>query len=567
MAKKEKNDEESKKKLEKQKQNNKEEKKKNGEKPKKKLNKQKDKKVLIKKFAFYILIVISIVEIVYAGFILFEHYKRKFKSIDIEMGYDGTLTLENFVKDKKYINNSKLISNLEGIDYMNVGEYTVVLSHDNREEKVNLKIVDTTPPKVEFQDITKYIDYIPNAEDFIVSKEDLSEMTVELSNIPEINEFKEYNVNVLVKDSQGNVTSKICKLSIKWIKDEFTMEKGHTLTKEDLLYGLEQDADLIDNSKLEEITNSEIGEYEIITNKNGIEKRTTIKVTDLTPPDLILRDVSIYDDEKVSGKNAFITSVTDASGEVTTTMKTEINYSKLGAQEIVIEAVDKYGNKIEKTATLTIRKDTVGPVISGLSAITVNKGATIDYNRNVSARDVKDGPCTFEVNSTSVNTSVAGTYYAVYTSKDTKGNKTTSKRKVTVRHDQADVNALVNSIASRLSNNVEEIRDYCRNNIKYSSSYGDGDEIWYGFNNWNGNCLVHAKCFEALLRAKGYETQLIWVTNYTHYWNLVKLNGVWRHMDSTPDRNHRKISIMTDSQRLSTLSGRDWDHSNWPAAN
>ena len=74
-------------------------------------------------------------------------------------------------------------------------------------------------------------------------------------------------------------------------------------------------------------------------------------------------------------------------------------------------------------------------------------------------------------------------------------------------------------------------------------------------------------CLQALLKEKGYATQLIWVTDKSHYWNLVKIGGVWRHMDATPDSNHRKISIMTDEQRLSTLKGRDWDHSAWPAAN
>ena len=83
----------------------------------------------------------------------------------------------------------------------------------------------------------------------------------------------------------------------------------------------------------------------------------------------------------------------------------------------------------------------------------------------------------------------------------------------------------------------------------------------------SGNCYVHALCFQALLREKGYETMLIWTTDKTHYWNLVKINGSWKHMDSTPDRNHRKISIMNDEQRLSTLSGRTWDRSAFPSAN
>ncbi len=524
-------------------------------------------KISASKIVISICLIIALVEGAYGGYLLFEKYKKKFKSIEVEIGTTEKVTMNDFLKDPKYAENSQLITNLDEVDYSKVGQYQVVLKHEDREEEVTLKLIDTTPPEVKFKNIDKYIDYKIVADDFIEEKTDLSEMTAEVIEPPELNEFKDYDVNVVVKDKYGNETTNICKLSIKWIKDEFLMEKGHVLTKEDLLYNAEIDSNLIDANRLKEISNSPIGDYQITTNKDGIEKVTTVKITDLTPPTLTLKNVTIYDDEKISGKEAFIVSATDASGEVTTTMKTQINYSKLGTQEIVIEAVDKYNNKTEKTAILTRQKDTVGPVISGLSTITVRKGATINYEQGVSAKDAKDGASSFTVDSSSVNTSVAGTYYATYTSSDTKGNKTTTKRKIVVNHDQADVDALVKSIASGLSSNVEQIRDYCRNKITYGHSYGDGDPIWYGFNNWTGNCYVHAECFQALLRAKGYETQMIWVTNKTHYWNLVKINGVWRHMDSTPDRNHRKISIMTDEQRLSTLSGRDWDHSAWPAAN
>ena len=60
---------------------------------------------------------------------------------------------------------------------------------------------------------------------------------------------------------------------------------------------------------------------------------------------------------------------------------------------------------------------------------------------------------------------------------------------------------------------------------------------------------------------------IIWVKNQTHYWNLVKIKGVWRHMDATPgSANHARYSIMTDEMRYETLSGRDWDRNAWPAA-
>ena len=48
------------------------------------------------------------------------------------------------------------------------------------------------------------------------------------------------------------------------------------------------------------------------------------------------------------------------------------------------------------------------------------------------------------------------------------------------------------------------------------------------------------------------------------YWLLINLGGTWRHIDPTPSSVHSIYSLMTDAQRKSTLSGRDWDRSGWP---
>ena len=170
------------------------------------------------------------------------------------------------------------------------------------------------------------------------------------------------------------------------------------------------------------------------------------------------------------------------------------------------------------------------------------------------------------VDDSRVDTSKAGTYYAVYTAVDNEGNVGTYRRKVVVLHDAEDTAAWIRSIAAGLSSDPEEIRNYVRNNIWYSYEWGGDDPIWFGLNEGNGNCYVHAMVFQALLREKGYETQMIWVTDRTHYWNMVKINGVWRHMDSTPGRLHERYSIMTDATRYETLSGRDWDRTAWPVA-
>ena len=319
-------------------------------KDKKEENKNSNKKVITKILAIIFIITI-LIEAIYGGYLLFEKFRRKFKNINVEIGTNEKVSLSDFVIDTKYLDNSQLITNLDEVDYSKVGEYKVILSNDGREEEVTLNLVDTTPPKVKFKNIEKYIDYTINADDFIEEKNDLSEMQVEVVDVPEITEFKDYDIKVRVKDIYGNETRNICKLYVKWIKDEFAMEKGHELTREDLLFNVETDKDLLDDAHLKEITNSEIGDYEIKTTKNGIEKTTIIKITDLTPPTLVLKDISIYDDERISGKDSFIVSATDASGEVTTTMTTELDYNKLGAQQVVIEAVDKYGNKTEQTAT------------------------------------------------------------------------------------------------------------------------------------------------------------------------------------------------------------------------
>jgi transglutaminase-like putative cysteine protease len=152
-----------------------------------------------------------------------------------------------------------------------------------------------------------------------------------------------------------------------------------------------------------------------------------------------------------------------------------------------------------------------------------------------------------------------------YSAVDKSGNKATARRKVVVQHDKEDTKALVRDIAAGLSNDPEAIRDYVRKTIKYSSDWGGDDPVWYGFKNKKGNCYVHALCLQELLEAKGWATKLIWVTDKSHYWNLVKIGGVWKHIDATPGTRHTKYSLMNDEQRLETLSGRTWDTSKWPA--
>jgi len=511
-----------------------------------------------------VLILLSIF-LILALLMLYLTFRNKFKSATIELGTDE-LSINQFLVSSMYEKKATFVTEYDDIDFERIGEQPIVLQYNNKQETVNLIIQDTTPPIVQFKNLTEYTDYQIDPNDFVESKEDYSEMIVETNDVIDTSKYGEHIIHVTVKDKYNNETSQDCILTICWLKKEYTLELGTKLTKEDLVVNIEKDASKVPQEELDKINNSDIGTYEIVCNYEEVEYKCTVTVQDTTPPNLVLKNVSVYDDETVSGKEAFIASCSDASGSYETKLKTNINNSKIGTQTITIEAVDKYGNSIEKSCTYTRRYDTDGPVFSGLTEITSAKNAKIDYYKGVSCVDKKDGKCEFTVDTSGVNTSAAGTYYVTYTGADTKGNKTTSKRKVILTHDASDVSALVREIASQCGNTVQEIHDFVQKKIVYAETYGGSDPVWYGFTQWRGNCWVHAMCYQALLRAKGYTTQLIWVTNKTHYWNLIYTNGKWWHSDSTPDRNHRRLPVLaTDSQRYNLLSGRNWDRSAWPS--
>ncbi len=524
---------------------------------------KKKKMHILYKILLSILMVLILLIII--GIIYFFLNYGLLDTVKIEAGTKN-LTLNDFYKKKTVINkDAKIITDINKIDLNKVANYTIEIKIKDKVKKIKLQIVDTTKPKVVFKDVYENIDYKLNPEDFIKSKEDVSDMEVFIVDEPVIDNYKDYSIKVVVRDKYQNEISKTCRLRISIVKENVFVELGTKLTKADILYSMEHES-YLNQEEIDKINNQGIGNYEIITRLNDIDFKTKITVDDTKAPDLELQNVSIWDDQKISSKDVFIKSVSDAS-KFETTMKTEIDYSKIGDQEIVIEAIDEHDNKVEKTAILTIKKDTIGPTISGLYNLTVNKYTNINFYNGVSANDNKDGKVNFTVSASNVNTNVYGTYYATYSAVDKAGNKTTVRRKITVNHDATDTNNKLNAFYQKIgSTNYEQIRQYVSKHIKYNANAGGNDPIWYGLTNLAGNCIVHAKIYQRLLEKAGYQTQLIYTTDRSHYWLLVKINGVWRHSDATPGKYHSMISAATDAERLEHLQGRDWDHSKWPKA-
>ena len=516
-----------------------------------------------KKIVLATLILLFVVLISVFSFFTF---RKKFKDVVIEVGTKD-VSASNFVVSKMYSKKASLVTDLSKIDFDKVGEYEVTLKYGNKEQVVMMKLEDTTPPEVEFQDVYEYTGYEINPNDFIKEINDYSEYSVDYKTYGTVNteKYEDYKVKIIVKDTYGNETSKDCILSLGWLKKNVTIEAGEKNVKSNMVVNVAQDARKIPDSAIKEIDVTRAGEYEVKVVYDGEEYTSRVRVVDDEEPNLVLKNVSIYETEKVS-KNSFIKSVSDNSGKVTTKLLTEITY-KVGQQMVKIEARDLTGNVVVKEAVLTIKEDKKPPVFSGLKAISIKKNSTYDYRKGVKAVDNIDGEVDFTYNDSSVKYGVAGTYYVTYTASDTKGNKVTSKRTVEVMHDANDTKELLNKYADSLGNNVADLVNSVRKYIKYNTSWGGDDPVWYGLKERRGNCYVHAKVLQGVLTRKGITNKLIWTKDKSHYWNLVYVDGHWRHVDSTPGNPY---VLLTDEEMASkppVYKGDGWNTDEWPAAN
>lgn len=511
-----------------------------------------------------ILALVVIASVGYGQYNGWLYRQPKFHDVIMELGQPLPET-EAFLTE--YADTTKVKLLTADVDLALVGTQELVFSHGGKEETVTLTIQDTTAPKVEFRDLTVSLRDRVMPEDLVAKVEELSDYTVSFQTPLDHVGYGDVTVQVLVTDEYGNTTTGECHVDYRWMKETFTVELGKTLYSSMLLYGGSNEMVELDETRIDAINSFPVGNYGVASYIGEMANLCIVSVRDTVAPELEVRDVAIFLGQTAELED-FVVSATDISGEVTTRLVEPLLLEEAGTYTVVVEAKDKNGNVTTAEAELRVMVDTEPPVFYGMDTLYVEKYDAPAYYYGVSAVDARDGNVEFFVDTSRVNTSRAGTYYAVYTARDKEGNEATYRRQVIVNHDAEDTAALIASIAAGLSSDVEEIRDYARNAIWYSHEWGGDDPIWFGLNQGNGNCYVHALVFQALLREKGYETMLIWVTDQSHYWNLVKIDGEWKHMDSTPSPNyHERYSIMNDAMRAETLSGRDWDRTAWPAVN
>ncbi len=496
--------------------------------------------------------------------------KPVFHDVTVELGSEP-LSIWDFFTDPPQWKDSAFVSDVSLIDLDTPGVTPITLRHGKKLYTVNLTVQDTTVPVVTFKnEHTIPLGTAVNAEDFVLSAEDLSPVTVEFVTPPQQTDtYSDQIVEVAVSDLYGNTVTGSCILHYDWVRTDVVLELGTALTKEHILLDAEKDGDLIAQEAINEINLGGPGKYTLTIQSGDSIRNCSITVQDTLPPEVELKQVSILPTQRCD-MDDFIKSVYDASGDVELELLTELPFGQKGNHTVQIKATDKNGLSCTVQTLLRIHEDITPPSIYGLTDIkvTANSPEKPNYTKNVEARDAHDGYMDVFFDDSKVDLTTPGVYFVYYTATDNTGNLAEKARKVMVLPDYADTNKLIEDIAKSLTEtDPESLRDFVRDNIKYiGQAWGGDDPVAYGFTKWQGNCKVHAMCLQALLDYFGYENELIWLMPiYTpHYWNLVKIDGVWYHIDSTPAVSHQKYSLMNNNQRLATLKGRRWDTALWP---
>lgn len=407
---------------------------------------------------------------------------------------------------------------------------------------------------------------IPDARQLVLGISEDSDITAAYAVEPEIpSDYRDLPVTVILRDASGNRIEQECVLSFHgWMKESITIELGQALTPEMLLENPKKDASLLNQTRLDKIPTA-VGNYTIKA-RGRSNAQCSIAVVDTTPPALTLKDVLRWPGQSVKPED-FVDFTDDLSGAPMIRFAGEAPDCRNSlVQTVAIEAEDASGNITTAEAVLRVGNDKNPPQIHGATEeLIMEKRNPPDFLAGVYAVDGTDRYPTVTVDTSALNPDKAGTYYITYFGTDHSGNVGTFKRKVTVKPDQEDTNALVQEIAETLPDDPEAIRDYVRDSIAYNHNWGGDDPVWYGLKNKVGNCYVHALTLKAFLDLKGYETQLIWVENKSHYWLIIKLDEGWRHIDATPSPQHMAVSLMTDEDRAAHINGRTWDRSAWPA--
>ena len=474
-------------------------------------------------------------------------------------------------------------SKLPVIDTKSCGVYKLGCRYNGMDLLFALRVVDTTPPSVTTKTIDLLIGQTPTLEEFVTDISDVSDTYVSFAEKREFDISGLYDVTIVCEDRYQNKAEVVAQANVLPIPSVLSVEAGSSAAVLDErikeLVGGAEFPKLPEDLVLEDFP---IGNAEVVLIGENSPLTLGLIVEDTTAPSLTVKNITVLTG-KLPRISDMVTDCTDVSPfklEFASLPDTSVE----GEYTVTVIATDSSGNKTEQSATLRVSKDCIPPVIHGVKNIVAYEGASVSYRSGVYAVDDNDGTVTVSVDASRVNANVAGVYTVTYTATDSDGNTATKTASVTIRQiTTAVINELADEVLSKITTagmspreKARAIYDWCRVNIRYSTStshlMGHFNKAAYsGFTRRYGNCYTYYAVASALLTRAGIENIVINRNSTTnpHYWNLVKVDGAWYHLDTCPQpAGHRlDVFLLKDAQvRAFSLSYYyDFNASQFPA--
>ena len=265
---------------------------------------------------------------------------------------------------------------------------------------------------------------------------------------------KEYKITVKIKDTVAPEAT---------AKESITVQTGTAVHVTDCLAAVTEASG---NIKAEFETKPEAD------NAQGTEAAESTETTDKS---------SVSSSESVANT----TEATDtqsqaiAVGDVNLTSNDEITYVTAGDYDNNIVVTDNAGNETKVPVKISVINP---PAINGVTDKTITVGDTIDYMAGVTATDGKGADITssVQVDSSAVNTGVAGTYQAAYKVTDANGYIGSATSNVTVnekpkedpKQEAADDSGSSNKSDSKKNNSSSSKRHHSSSGNASSSNDG-----------------------------------------------------------------------------------------------
>lgn len=233
-----------------------------------------------------------------------------------------------------------------------------------------------------------------------------------------------------------------------------------------------------------------------------------------------------------------------------------ITLKKQGNYEYFIAAKDSSGNiSRRQRVRFEVGLDASKPTITGIDAVIIKVGETLDLLEGVKAIDNADGDITsmLVVSPKEISTSKPGQYTITYTVSDLSGNKTVETRVITITDSgtsgktdvgdgpfltEAQVTARDAIVQSLLQNELDDFNDrtflrnlnsYLMNNFIRSSSSQDNTS-YDAIVTQKGNRMAMVRAVKVILDARGIENIIVDGEDGKS-WNMVKLDNKYRHLD------------------------------------